>query len=258
MLARRALLALLLVPSLLACDGPAGPSDAGRDAGHDAGGRDAGHDAGPACTLACGVDETCCAEPDGTSACVTLRNDPHHCGLCQIDCVTSHRGDSCDAFQCTCGSTTIGCTGNRQSYCCPAPGPGTEPYCTDLDTSPSDCGGCGIACDPRTADRCDGGHCVCGGERSPCAGTPESICCTAGADVGCVDVTSDPLHCGGCNHVCPAGQRCEAGSCTIGAATCSPNCQLNEVCCNGTCCAEGRCIGGVCGGPIPDGGVDAG
>lgn len=242
---RHVVLALGVALLTVACDGPSTP-DAGADASIDAGARtDAGRDAGPACTLECSATETCCLEPDGAPVCTSLRTDPRHCGLCQTDCVTTHRGDGCDAHQCTCGSSTIGCTGNRQSWCCPPRAPGTEAYCTDLDTSPADCGECNVGCSALTSNRCDGGHCVCG-LRAACAGTPDSVCCTAGADTSCVDTTSDRFHCGGCNHVCAGAERCEEGTCTQGSA-CAAGCSLSETCCNGTCCARDRCIAGVCG-----------
>lgn len=256
MRARVAWVALALLCA--ACDAPA-PADAGPDAALDAGRRDAGRDAGPMCEPTCDTAETCCADPDGTPVCAALRSDPRHCGLCTIDCVASHRGDSCRASQCACGTSTLGCTGNRQSWCCP-PRPGSSSgYCADLDRSAADCGACGVACDLRVSDRCDGGRCMCGDERAECAGTPESVCCADGVDVSCVDTTTEAVHCGGCGIRCAATERCEAGTCTEGAS-CASGCAAGEVCCNGSCCASrGRCIGGVCAASPPaDAGADAG
>src|SRR5204862_1506477 len=147
-----------------------GGIDAGEDAGHDAGG-----DAGPMCTLACEPGDMCCVEADGvTEVCAALRNDPHHCGTCPVDCFATNRGDGCSANQCTCGPSTIGCTGGRESFCCPSPAPGADPYCANLDTSPGDCGGCGIGCARGISSHCDGGRCVCDA-REPCLGTPDSM-----------------------------------------------------------------------------------
>ncbi len=251
----RALAAMLVF--LCACDAPP-PADAGIDAGRDAGERDAGPDAGPMCMPGCEGGEACCAEEDGTFVCALLRSDPRHCGLCTVDCVETHRGDSCANNQCACGTSRLGCTGNRQSWCCPPRSEGTSAYCTDLDRSAADCGACGVQCDLRVSDRCDGGRCVCGTERGPCAGTPESLCCADGVDVACADTTTSPIHCGGCNRTCEAGERCVEGTCTEGTA-CAGGCAAGEVCCNGACCdSPGRCIGGVCADAAADAGVDAG
>jgi hypothetical protein len=240
-----ALVAVALV-TVAACDGSTPARDAGLDAGPDAGRADAARDAGPRCALECDPAQTCCRDPDGTTLCANLRNDPRHCGLCEIDCIASHRGDGCSASQCTCGSTSLGCTGNRQSWCCPGRSPGSSAYCADLDRSPADCGACGAGCDARTADRCDGGRCVCGDERAPCSGG--LVCCSNGVDVGCTDVATDEFHCGGCDRVCAAGQRCEHGACTVGEATCPGGCARSEICCNGSCCTAERCTAGSCGG----------
>lgn len=247
-----------------ACD-PAAPADAGPDAALDSGPtRDAGRDAGPMCEPTCASTETCCADEDGTLTCAQLRSDPRHCGLCTIDCVASHRGDACSASQCSCGTSRLGCTGNRQSWCCPPREGSSEGYCTDLDRSAADCGACGVRCDLRVSDRCDGGRCLCGTERGPCEGTPESICCADGVDVACADTTTNRVHCGACNNRCTAIERCEASTCTEGAS-CAGGCALGEVCCNGSCCSSrARCLGGVCmerasdAGAGDGGGADAG
>ena len=199
------------------------------------------------CAPECASVETCCELLTGGTTCANLRSDPEHCGLCQINCVTSHRGDGCSANQCTCGDSSLGCNGNRQSWCCPPRAPGSQGYCADLDRSPADCGGCNIACDPRKADRCTGGQCICGDERAACAGTPDSICCTAGVDVACVDTTSSLIHCGGCNVICSTPETCVGGTCTLGA-TCPGGCEGGEICCDGACCARNRCTAGGCGG----------
>lgn len=201
------------------------------------------------CSPECSSVETCCEELAGGTTCANLRSDPHHCGLCEINCETSHRGDACSANQCTCGDSSLGCTGNRQSWCCPPRAPGNEGYCANLDRSLADCGACNVACDARTADRCTGGECICGDERMPCAGTPESICCTAGVDVACIDTTSSLIHCGGCNVICSAPETCMGGTCTLGSSACPGGCEGGDICCGGACCARSRCIDGVCGGP---------
>jgi hypothetical protein len=46
----------------------------------------------------------------------------------------------------------------------------------------------------------------------------------------CVDVSRDPLHCGGCGVACESGV-CDAGTCTVGDSGCDPEtmqCTVNE------------------------------
>jgi hypothetical protein len=243
---------------LLSCDGPV-TNDGGIDASRPDAGPDAGSDAGPMCSLECPATATCCFEPGGEEICTTLRNDPRHCGTCAVDCIATDRGDGCSANQCTCGNTLLGCAGGRSSFCCPARG-GNSPYCTNLDTTPSDCGACGRGCDARVSSHCSGGRCVCGDEREECRGTPDSICCAdSPADIRCVDTTTDPFHCGSCGRQCQIGERCIDGECTDGAA-CPGGCPggPTEICCDGDCCHRARCFGRVCTTNVDAGMSDAG
>jgi hypothetical protein len=223
---------------LAACDGGT-PADAGVDAGDAGGRRDAGHDAGPLCTTECAGNDTCCFEPGGAEVCTSLRTDPRHCGLCEVDCIATDRGDGCNAMQCTCGDSLIGCLGTRNSFCCPPRAGGGSRYCTDLDRTPTDCGACDVQCDARVADRCSGGVCTCGEARSACPGGMR-CCYSSVVDVGCVDTASDEFHCGRCGNLC----------------------ELGEQCCGGTCCPTDRCVAGACRAPdagAPDAGpFDAG
>jgi predicted esterase len=47
-------------------------------------------------------------------------------------------------------------------------------------------------------------------------GTGEADLCASQCGAECVDVSSDPRHCGGCGKACGAGQSCKAGSCQGG------------------------------------------
>ena len=252
---------ILFAASLaIACDDGATP-DAGADGGFDAALRDAEPPDAPApmCAPGCDDDETCCADPTGGDAvCYALRNDPEHCGTCGTNCVAANRGDACQASQCSCRVNPLGCRGTVEDFCCPAREEGGQTYCANLATSALDCGDCDAACDIRTADRCDGGRCVCG-SREPCEGTPESTCCVDEPDVGCVDTTTDRFHCGECENLCQGAERCEDGTCTRGAS-CGGACELGQVCCDGVCCSRRGCLSGACmDPPAPDGGApDAG
>lgn len=90
------------------------------------------------------------------------------------------------------------------------------------------------------------GTCRCGASTS-CADMGRTCC-----GGGCVDVQSNPAHCGGCGLVCAEGQTCSMGRCV--AATCTPACASGESCVAGRCmcgsgpgCASGSaCCGGTC------------
>ncbi len=81
----------------------------------------------------------------------------------------------------------------------------------------------------------------------PACGDLESCCGTA-----CVDVTTNPNHCGACGNRCAMGVPCVAGACM--AATCTPACDAGETCMDGACrcgagagCGDGlSCCGGGC------------
>ena len=73
--------------------------------------------------------------------------------------------------------------------------------------------------------------------------------CKVGKKKPCVDLTTDPAHCGACGTACAAGQTCVAGACT---GTCIPTCdgrQCGDDGCGGSCgqcgggerCRDGRC-----------------
>jgi hypothetical protein len=56
----------------------------------------------------------------------------------------------------------------------------------------------------------------------------------------CVDVSSDPAHCGACDKSCNNGESCVMGMCQ--ATPCPPICSLNGNQCNGGMC---QCNGGT-------------
>ncbi len=61
---------------------------------------------------------------------------------------------------------------------------------------------------------------------------------------GCVDLGSDPAHCGACARPCPAGHLCASGSCSPTPPMCGA---LGRPCCPGSTCADGLvCGAGSC------------
>ena len=80
----------------------------------------------------CNFGETWCPE---LNQCVTLGTEGH-CNFC---------GDACGSIE--------GCCVNGEANAC-----------IETVDSFANCGGCGIACDPETADNCDFDECLCGDE----------------------------------------------------------------------------------------------
>lgn len=217
----RAISATLLLV-VCACSSTEDPmADAAVDAAADAAGdasRDSGvpADAGAVCEPTCSIDQSCCGAP-GAAMCVTTFDDAENCGACGVSCLHG-KGTACGSGTCVCGDILEGCAGTRRSTCCPPIAEGDEHYCANFDEDPTDCGGCGVACNPTQSDRCAGGHCYCGTGAEVCAGTAEDLCCLNAFEDGvCVNTTNDVRNCGECGHVCNLG--------------------LGEVCVTGTCMA---------------------
>ncbi|MBX3251148.1 MAG: hypothetical protein KF901_28485 [Myxococcales bacterium] len=171
--------------------------------------------------VTCRTDETNCF-----GACVSLRNDPAHCGACGTTCGT---GEVCSAGECgtSCGAGTTECSGR----------------CRDLQTDREHCGGCGEAC--GAGEVCSAGACTtsCGGGTTDCDGV-------------CRDLQTDRNHCGGCGEACGAGEVCSAGTCTTscgaGTTDCDGVCRdlqtdrnhcggCGEACAPGQACVAGEC-----------------
>ncbi|NOY92731.1 MAG: hypothetical protein GXP55_16195 [Deltaproteobacteria bacterium] len=263
----RLVLALSVLLSASACGSSPSPEDA---APPDAAPRDARppdarpRDAGPVCTPACSPTELCCADSTGAPRCINPREDVENCGSCGRTCLGG-RGTECALGACVCGFVDIGCGGTDESICCPPRSDGGIPYCANLRTDGSDCGGCGAGCDVDQANFCAGAVCVCGDMRGPCTGAPDSRCCED--EIGfatCVDTTSDPTHCGSCGHRCGPGERCTNSLCSFGPELCPSGCADGEVCCRGLCCARVLCLRDACGldaadaGAVDSGVIDAG
>jgi len=233
--------------ALLVCacgddDAPVLP-DLGADLGSDAGMRDLG----PVCAASCRPGTGCCELADGGTGCVDFATDAENCGICGLRCADGY-GTRCFAGRCQCGDGVDGCNGTRSSTCCPTRPGTTRPYCASFDRDVNDCDGCGLACDPRSTDRCSAGSCYCGNRAITCEGTAASLCCGDAFGAGsCVDSRTARAHCGGCNIACALGETCEGSVCTRGAA-CPGGCAGPDAyCCAGVCCERDLCLRGFCG-----------
>ena len=134
------------------------------------------------------------------------------------------------------------------------------PDCVDVSSDPQNCGSCGDscgdgkicvngdctdACDPACKgdlEVCDGDQCVCRSGLTPCEGE-------------CVDLRTDPSHCGTCGDACPEAcgdSTCQPASCTGFPQACDGACTdpqsdpLNCGSCGDTCEASETCADGQC------------
>jgi hypothetical protein len=214
------------------------------------------------CATDCGSAGTCSAGTCGACAapgtlcgdqCADLASDPDHCGGCGMQCDAFTEG--CSASGCVCRGALVDCDQAVDA---------TD--CRDTQNDAQHCGQCDRQC--GDAEVCQTGECVCipplvrdaGGacadpaSTQAACGTPPVDCgtmlCQGGACVaacgdglnecsgGCVDVQTNPLHCGDCGERCGEGELCVAGECrgsdpATGCSTCP--CAICE---DKPCCAH--------------------
>lgn len=149
--------------------------------------------------------------------------------------------DSCSGPMGTCDPETGACT-----Y--PPAQSGTACEDGDLCTQGDVCQGgrCTPGPSCESDDPCETGQCLEGGcvftpldDGASCGPTAAARCCSG----TCVDISTDPAHCGGCNTACDPGQGCEpvdqtsecdpAPAQTSGRCTCSESdaqCPIDQVC----------------------------
>jgi hypothetical protein len=180
----------------------------------------------------CGGCGVACAPP-GT--CVVGSGGFANCAIVVSDCSHVPRPVGVNGIL---GNDEVWCSlgGGKYGICC-------GPSCKSIDTSQdsNNCGGCGRACPSGTA--CMSSLCTNGGQiggcgnpgqtcpmgyvcdamicvTSTCSDATASYACltpssTTGVCCGssCVDVSSDPMNCGGCSTPCAAGKTCQLGAC---------------------------------------------
>jgi hypothetical protein len=259
--------------------------DGGTDGSVDDGSIDGG-----SCT---GTDCPC---PDPTFRCglkcVDRGTDVDHCGACAVKCPVPTGGTAtCKVGICGigCGTGTHACGATCDSdtspnscgptSCTPCPsGANASPACSggkcglschagfadcdgrsddgcevDLNTT-ANCGACGKACPAGNVCQPDptGGGFSCS---STC--TPPNLLCGA----SCVDITSDPAHCGGCSVACASDSHGEP-TCGGTPPKCGVKCDDGFHACSGVCkatsdptaCGDGcvTCPSGAHSAPVCD------
>ncbi len=179
------------------------------------------HDCGGQCvsdssTTQCGSSCLSCTPPANASsvcqggACDFVCNAGYH--RCGTSCRANTDVDACGTTSCTpCPAgppnSTRTCNGTACGYACNAGFNACGGQCVANDFNAA-CGTSCTACTASTAlerPTCDAG--VCGTD------------CVTACNLTCVDVRTNPAHCGGCNAPCGGGQVCSGGECRAGCAT---------------------------------------
>ena len=172
----------------------------------------------PVTVQVAGYPPGCCTQEhqlncDGT--CVDYLTDPNHCGSCDTVCdENSHCSEGSCVPNCPEGQTLCGDS------------------CVDLNSDRANCGACGNVCETIYTGRCEGPGCpvdqICvEGTCTPCTLENHTAC-----DNTCVNVGTDPNHCGICTSVCI--DRCPEGTvsayCNGGGSCCCVQPDNSEVC----------------------------
>ncbi len=205
------------------------------------------------CDIACDDGYGDCDDSVDTGCEISLDDDVKHCGDCDTACTNGHGSTDCQNGECVprCASGYSDCNGEASDGC--------E---TNVGTSLSNCGGCGVRCRPANATgTCDDGvcHAECDDGFADCNGDPSD---------GCEADLSSPETCGTCSNVCSdigGIPTCDAGACSVtcaegfadctgGAADgCETNIDLSPTNCGscGNVCdssvGTAVCTDGVCG-----------
>jgi hypothetical protein len=217
---------------------------------------------GGQCVVGCGGGSTACpADPPTNPAapyCANTSTDNANCGGCGLIC---DPGSTCNGSgKCVCASSAGGletdCTiDDTSSVPCSGGDAGTNdcgsPYaCTDLQTDPLNCNGCGIHCGVTAGTVgmpfCQGGACVvgCGGGTTACPADPP----INPAAPYCANTDTNSANCGACGQICDPGSTCNGS----GVCVCATNADGPEIDCSSNDTALSACSGPAgsdCGSP---------
>ncbi len=150
-------------------------------------------------------------DQDSSNGCeVSTSMDPTNCGSCGNTCLPADNA----TVGCLLGTCMMVCDEGYKD-CDQDPANGCE---TDISSNASHCGSCNQACKPYTNAT---GACVDGACTMECLDSYAD--CDGFESTGCeVDISNDPIHCGGCKKKCAetanATATCSEGSCAIACA----------------------------------------
>jgi hypothetical protein len=206
----------------------------------------------------------CCPQGDGERACKDLMNDTDNCGFCAFACDT---GQSCVKGLCVDGEgdtcADINCPQGMD--CCDEFG---TAYCTSFTNSNENCGSCNNYC--ASNENCIDGVCTAKEDQECSSGTYicflGETCCYENGQATCLEILNSDMHCGSCENVCGAYEKCIDGVCRPSAVEYDPcwcgttNCGIGgniecrdlandvENCggCGIACGSESECVDGIC------------
>ncbi len=177
------------------------------------------------CSFICDKYRGNCDESAKNGCEAFLDSDVLNCGECDRVCAYPNAAPGC-----TNGSCVLSSCNSGYADCDKFWGDGCE---TNISTSPSNCGACGVTCSGvnMTTVGCVLGKCVgsCLKFFANCNGNLQSD--------GCETYTqTDVNNCGGCGTKCITNATCESGACTCAKPCGSLCCSASQKCCNGTHC----------------------
>ncbi|HET8723336.1 MAG TPA: hypothetical protein VFM53_03965 [Anaeromyxobacteraceae bacterium] len=143
-----------------------------------------------------------------------------------------------------CGGPLLTSPGYTGAHCCAHQtackvGPGVT-FCIDLQADPDSCGACWVGCGTGT---CVAGACQCPAPLWYCPPSHAPAEQTW-AVVACVDVSSDPVNCGGCGVSCAGDEWCVRGACVRDDRCDGVTCRSTLVCGHLLPCEQ--CVKGAC------------
>ncbi|MCC6334135.1 MAG: VCBS repeat-containing protein [Myxococcales bacterium] len=166
-------------------------------------------------TTQCGAACVTCTPPANAvaicsgGACDFVCNSGYH--RCGSQCLANTDVDACGTSCTPCpsgpGNSTRTCNGTTCGYSCNSGFNACGTSCVPADFT----GACGTAC-----TLCAGGN---ANEKPTCTGGVCGTACITSCNLACVDVRTDPAHCGACNATCGGGQSCAGAECRASCAT---------------------------------------
>jgi len=151
---------------------------------------------GGSCALSCPTNQIACG-----GQCVDPQTSNAYCGA-SGDCLGANAGQVCSVGElCMGGSCALSCPTNQ--IACGG-------QCVSPQTDNGFCGASGDCQGANAGQACGAGQ-VCN------AGTCAVTCTPGMTDCGggCFDLSSSPMHCGGCGTACAGGEACFGGNCVF-------------------------------------------